>query len=77
MAFPVESGSKQEVEAAPAEVGVDVGEAVELRQGEQDARRAPAVSLPAEAAVADAAARRTPPVLPGRRSNQAIDTQRV
>lgn len=42
---------------------MDVREAVVLSQGEEDTRRAAAVTLAAEAAVADATAGRTLPLL--------------
>lgn len=42
---------------------MDVREAVALSQGEEDTRRAAAVTLAAEAAVADATAGRTLPLL--------------
>lgn len=45
-----------------AEVGVDVGEAVVLSQREEDAGRAAAFTLPAEAAVTDPSAARTLPL---------------
>lgn len=51
------------VSRQPAEIGVDVREAVVLSQGEQYASRAAALTLTAEAAVADASARRTLPLL--------------
>lgn len=54
---------RKECPRIPEEVGVDVREAVVLRQGEEDTRRAAAVTLAAEAAVADATAGRTRPVL--------------
>lgn len=47
----------------PEEVGVDVGEAVVLSQGEEDTGGAATLALAAEAAVADATAGRTRPLL--------------
>ena len=47
----------------PAEVGVDIGEASVLRQGEEDACGTAALPLPAEAAVADAPTHWTMPLL--------------
>lgn len=47
----------------PAEVGVDVRESMVLSQGEQYASRAAALTLPAEAAVANATTGRTLPLL--------------
>ena len=44
---------------SPAEVGVDIGEASVLREGEEDAGWTAALPLPAEAAVADAPTRWT------------------
>lgn len=52
-----------ECRRTPEQVGVDVREAVVLSQGEEDAGRAAAVTLAAEAAVADATAGRTLPLL--------------
>lgn len=52
----------------PEEVRVDVREAMVLSQGEQDARWTATLALPAEAAVADAAAGRTLPLLQQRNS---------
>lgn len=49
---------------------MDVGEAVVLGEREQDAGRAAAVSLPAEAAVANTAAGRTLPLLGGIRNGK-------
>lgn len=54
---------RNECRRPPEEVGVDVGEAVVLGQGEEDTRRAAAVPLAAEAAVADATAGGTLPLL--------------
>lgn len=56
----------------PEEVGVDVGEAVVLGQWEQDTRRTATVTLAAEAAVADATAGRTLPLL---ERNKGLNTQ--
>lgn len=53
----------------PEEVGVDVREAVVLSQGEEDTRRAAAVTLAAEAAVADATAGRALPLLERKTKN--------
>lgn len=51
------------VQYPPAEVGVDVWETVVLGEGEQDAGRAAAFTLAAEAAVANASTGRAPPLL--------------
>lgn len=51
------------VVSPPAEVGVDVREAVVLSQGEQDAGRAASLTLAAEAAVANATTGRALPLL--------------
>jgi len=62
MRTPCEALSRR-CSSPPAEVGVDVREAVVLSEGEQDASRAAAFTLAAEAAVANTTTGRTRPLL--------------
>lgn len=63
VAFTVITSRHLNLSKPPAEVGVDVREAVVLSQREQDASRAAALTLAAEAAVANATTWRALPIL--------------